>query len=74
MNSRPEVVGSTAIAVTLPLALASAPPMGSPPKMGVSFVIGTGPSAVQNGVGAASGAIAAALARRFIARIDATAA
>ena len=34
-KSRPEVVGSTAIVVTFPLALASGPPTASVPKMGV---------------------------------------
>src|ERR1700722_10720585 len=73
MNSRPEVVGSTAIAVTFPVALASTPPIGLPPKMGVSLVTGSGPIAVQNGAGAASGIAASNAALRSIARIEAIA-
>src|SRR5271155_1974342 len=73
MNNRPEVVGSTAMAVTFPVALDSAPPRGSVPKKGISPVIGRGPSAVQNGVAVAAGALTAPPARRCTACIDATA-
>jgi hypothetical protein len=43
-KSRPLLVGSATIALTRPVADESAEPSGTPPKVGTSFVIGSGPS------------------------------